>query len=118
MTNPPADAMREASNIVEAHIFACGYIPHPDFMKDAIARAISAARTDQDGWRPIETAPKDGTRLLFCYASPKMNADALPVLSGHWSRLSDCWFSTITDDKINPTHWQPLPSAPVKQEGK
>ena len=74
-------------------------------------------------WQDISTAPKDGTRLLLCYSSPQMASGALPVLSGHWSLISDCWFSPITDARINPTHWQPLPAPPAssliaKGEGK
>ncbi|CAB3654448.1 hypothetical protein LMG26685_02925 [Achromobacter mucicolens] len=60
-------------------------------------------------WKPIESAPKDGTGIL-----------------GYWNdgRLHDCnfravkfhrgaWWETNEDYKVRqPTHWMPLPAAP------
>jgi hypothetical protein len=78
-----------------------------------VCRPSTSSAPGGHTWQPIETAPKDGTRLLLCHATSAMHANALPVLTGHWSLLSDCWFSTITDDRVNPTHWMPLPAAPT-----
>jgi hypothetical protein len=56
-------------------------------------------------WRPIATAPKDGTRFLFwnghivgtgLYVNPKVfGADSYQGHTGFY-----------------PTHWMPLPKAP------
>ena len=80
-------------------------------------------------WQPIETAPKDGTRLLFwdgvChkvghwrdesykeerFVKEKTNGDRIykwfTVDLGHWD---------IDDYEINPTHWMPLPTPPSRR---
>ncbi len=68
---------------------------------------------DKNGWMPIETAPKDGTRILVYVCD-----------SG---RVTEAWFCEDTglwphDDPYSeeyepcnvglPTHWQPLPPPP------
>lgn len=63
-------------------------------------------------WRLIETAPKDGTPMLFCnWSSP--DQDVLPITSGFWSRIAEEWYSEISAHRIKPTHWMPLPAPPV-----
>jgi hypothetical protein len=62
-------------------------------------------------WQPIETAPKDGTPLLFTwYGGP--DQDVLPVTSGFWSRVAEYWYSEISGARCKPTHWMPLPPPP------
>ena len=59
------------------------------------------------GWRPISTAPKDGTRvLLFC-------ADWRESIAVYFSikDWSD-WLPVCGSSFPVPTHWQPLPPAP------
>jgi hypothetical protein len=76
---------------------------------DAKDRAEYAARRLAnprfgDGWYPIETAPKDGTTILF------------------WDPVADeklvigCWVvSRWTDYEwtYHPTHWMPFPPDPT-----
>lgn len=70
-------------------------------------------------WQPIETAPKDGTRILV------INDRGIFVAS--WSEegpdncLDDFWH--VTNGKywmdlrgMLPTHWMPLPSGPGDKE--
>lgn len=70
-------------------------------------------------WQPIETAPKDDTRILL--------ADHEYVAIGRW-RLAiqadegwqerEAWMTWDCEDALfsgrfdNPTHWAPLPSPP------
>lgn len=65
-------------------------------------------------WQPIETAPKDGTRVLL------WNGQEMFV--AHWwnpSRSCPAWFfffgSTSENDGTvpNATHWMPLPEPPA-----
>lgn len=71
-------------------------------------------------WNPIETAPKDGTRVLItnagdgmivdvgCYVVPEHRASCEPPLSNWWRVGRGTGFGMI------PTHWMPLPAAPSK----
>ena len=59
-------------------------------------------------WQPIETAPRDGTRILLYF--PAMDKGerifAGPFAHGMWQ--IGVWFARPP----NPTHWQPLPPPP------
>ena len=60
-------------------------------------------------WKPIKTAPKDGTRVLL------YDADGTSI--GHYSvhrRISSeyGWLGEDGFPLVNPTHWQPLPDPP------
>lgn len=72
-------------------------------------------------WQPIETAPKDGTPVVFG------NFDAMCLLCGAphvWSgRYEDFGFGdgpemceasyAATNENGEPTHWMPLPEPPA-----
>lgn len=79
----------------------------PSDFRAVIEAALSAAPAPPaTGWQTMETAPRDGTRVLLW--SPKWEAAATAQFYGtHW--------------KINgqmgplvhpPTRWMPLPTAP------
>ena len=65
-------------------------------------------------WQPIETAPKDGTKVLVWrpsigthYEEPKeliAHADVDVWVEGNW------WRSRCNQQ---PTHWMPLPAPPT-----
>lgn len=76
------------------------------------------------GWQPIETAPKDGTRILLA----KIGAtNAVPGLgikarephvwwacTGHWSEKWKNWNDGIEPCGLaGPNYWQPLPLPPA-----
>lgn len=56
-------------------------------------------------WRPIKTAPRDGTWVLVHSTAWKLPAIAC------WSYLSYCWQDM--DRKVEPTHWLPIPTRPL-----
>jgi hypothetical protein len=68
-------------------------------------------------WQPIETAPRDGTRILAFGGGLGEVSDVVSYNDsvGCWNAPSD----TLDDrddepDGYNrPTHWMPLPEAPV-----
>lgn len=78
----------------------------------------------ENKWLPIETAPKDGTKVdLWC--TPRPGAIVAPEHLGGW-RIADAWFSAgrwwtyenndeqrleVQADYV--THWQPLPDPPA-----
>jgi len=100
------------------------------FAKERITeleQQLEAARKDA-GWRPIESAPKDGTDVL-------LHGDGRTTF-GHWCEPSDkptikyrdgfapepeweefepfwaSWDGGFTDEHP-PTHWMPLPQSPA-----
>jgi hypothetical protein len=69
-------------------------------------------------WQPIETAPKDGTRILGCIA-PEGNMRYYTPQVAVWAcyhpnaRGAECWRSSeIGGHILTPTHWMPLPEPP------
>ena len=54
-------------------------------------------------WHPIDTAPRDGTRLLLL--TPKGR-----IADGFWSLKYNEWYWIY--DLVEPTHWTPLPDLP------
>lgn len=70
-------------------------------------------------WRPIETAPRDGTAILIAggtysydiYADETFNSVTIAYWYGnHWRgedrQAHDEWYTH------DPTHWMPLPEPP------
>lgn len=77
-----------------------------DFAK-AIEQAVRAKMGVGVGWQPIETAPKDGTRVLLVINHGEWG-DA--VWTGLWA---DGWMVSYGKAQANPTHWMPLPPPPI-----
>ena len=81
--------------------------PAADAYVPKAERAEALAERDVRTWRPIETAPRDGTRVLVGWA------DGAPLEIAHWQEgsgafsLSDAW-----EFSPQPTHWMPLPEPP------
>lgn len=59
-------------------------------------------------WQPIETAPKDGTRILLCGKNGKI-ADSHYGQPDGWANPR-CFIWPYVN--ANPTHWMPLPKPP------
>jgi hypothetical protein len=67
-------------------------------------------------WQPIETAPRDGTRILATGGGLDANMEVVSYLvdTGAWETPN-----YVLDDRDNeaegysrPTHWMPLPAPP------
>lgn len=61
------------------------------------------------GWRPIETAPKDGGEILLRSARGRIADGAWGQPDG-WAN-PNCWVWPYINQE--PTHWMPLPKAPA-----
>jgi hypothetical protein len=66
-------------------------------------------------WQPIETAPKDGTRILaYCPNHPDVGS----ITRVTWWRQAKDGHGFIGWGEFNeqywpPTHWMPLPAPPT-----
>lgn len=79
--------------------------------------ALSALRPAGDeGWRPIATAPQDGSYVIAgaCsgYTTTPMRCEVC-----QWDAEAKCWrdysHQRFTDSGVEATHWMPLPAAPA-----
>jgi hypothetical protein len=74
-------------------------------------------------WRPIETAPKDGTEILLAHATwvdtgywaVNINGDGCDGWTCEW--VASWGYEEYA--LVSPSHWMPLPEppAPVEQSG-
>lgn len=79
-----------------------------------------------EGWRPIETAPKDALLLLWGTLEPHpedkdlyANLDVPRRVVGSWCDIDEAWSvagSTWLGPWFKPTHWRPLPPPPEEQK--
>jgi hypothetical protein len=72
-------------------------------------------------WQPIETAPKDGTKMLGWAPHKLINDPKFRVVTMWWKDTkwrgvgapAFDWCSTESGSLIgDPTHWMPLPEPP------
>ena len=74
-------------------------------------------------WQPIETAPKDGTKMLVY--RPSANPGATVTISfykedgnakkprPYWAITMSTW--NVVEQRLwEPTHWMPLPKPPTQ----
>jgi hypothetical protein len=62
------------------------------------------------GWQPIDSAPRDGTRILLFHSGI--------AGSGRWAGyFKEGWFND-RDIRVCPTHWTPLPESPIEINGE
>jgi len=60
-----------------------------------------------EGWKPISTAPIDGTPLLLCTLTGKIADGMFSQKYGVWA-----WPYVMVD----PTHWMPRPELPKRED--
>ena len=64
-----------------------------------------------EGWRPISTAPRDGTEVLA-------DTSGLGRVVVYWDDEESQWGTGLGYlDRGAPTHWMPLPPPPTSAEG-
>ena len=81
------------------------------------ATRLYADQRRDGGWLPIESAPKDGTRILLALTGGKQcvaRTEHNPFQGAQWVIYGElghvgCW---VLADDCDPTHWQPLPKPP------
>lgn len=75
------------------------------------AAAAAAWNRRADDWMPIETAPRDGTRVVLWGASESVLAYWYGDSLG-WQLVHTGAWAEDADVGIDPTHWRPLPEGP------
>jgi hypothetical protein len=65
-------------------------------------------------WRPIATAPKDGSAILSWPAQSAFTGDDTISYVVRWSDWKEAWIEASGEeyDTFHPTHWMPLPEPP------
>jgi len=64
-------------------------------------------------WLPIETAPKDGTKVILRSISYNIQEqEIVRIMDNYWTNSG--W--RCHDPNYRFTHWQPLPAGPTKEE--
>ena len=82
--------------------------------------------TTQSAWKPIESAPRDGTAILVYWHSPHVEehtvCDVNCAVSAWWSEEGEngewiCYMDMPEDPTLHfdPTHWMPLPPPPEQE---
>lgn len=104
---------------------------------EAHINALLAEKMTLSGWRPIDTAPKDGSHIILARWGWWTNTDGLEpgskewcdkvwrfakedreyglwwIAKGFWSDRWKNWNDGVEPSGLNqPTHWTPIPPAP------
>ena len=112
MMQSAADRAGSKINSMKRDLDACRpYLKEGETAADALAR-LSAA----DEWRPIATAPAHGVRVLATWDNTwSKGGEHIEVCEagerGEWFYSFDC-----DAPATEPTHWMPLPAAPITKE--
>lgn len=68
-------------------------------------------------WRPIETAPRDGTPILVCYG-PRYDSNGFLPVAVRWrtfhpnAKGKEAFRNSAGCKVERATHWMPLPEPP------
>ncbi len=81
----------------------------------AIAKYTGAGRVD--GWQPIATAPKDGTKFDVWVPDAFGGYRMTGLSFDRRGRLRPARLLTAAELPRRPTHWQPLPTPPELAQG-
>jgi hypothetical protein len=93
---------------------------------DSVNRSLPASAGDvpgeaqtQEAWQDINTAPRDGTKVLLRFAPPFHDRTENGVVTGEWHG-NNWWLSSIwagCQPHSSPVGWMPLPGEARTQEG-
>ena len=108
--NKPAGSGAEGREALQMWLDWSATRDCPAGLRDFTRAALSAAPSQ--GWREIESAPADGTRVLA------FDQGLYGVVRWHRNGRSFDGIAAWRDDEgiiLQPTHWMPLPAAPQPQ---
>lgn len=85
-------------------------ISHYEFRE--IWQAAYQSRPVGDGWLPIESAPRDGTRIIGYFEHTMPDMQITVVRFAHDDTYGyELWIDDGGMGWTEPTHWMPLPTA-------
>jgi hypothetical protein len=111
------DMREKIANVLHEEVFTSGgEICGIEDAADAILEALQGMVKTRE-WKPIETAPKDGTQFLGVYDNGVSEVKYSIIKWDGLNFLGMCDGDAAHDDFgywVNPllTHWMPLPAAP------
>ena len=87
----------------------------PFSMTQAVLSALNEAGcVVEQGWQPIETAPKDGTRILLFVPPYGASTGHYSPARSNWGEKASLWIAhAVLNKEAAPTHWMPLPEPPL-----
>lgn len=108
------DEMVEAAVAANNEVWESSDVTNAETFHKARHSAMRAALTAALGamWRPIETAPKDGTRMNLCWKAFCGISEHVEL--GRWSAKHDGWTNTYGHlFEGSPDYYQLLPTPPA-----
>ena len=108
----------ELAKVCEAYTVEDGVVTTVIFGEEELQQF---AQRIQPQWQPIETAPKDGTRIMLWEQYSDVPFVGWWMAGGHWTVSHEHvdakggWEGAIVVDRIEQkfiTHWMPLPTPP------
>ncbi len=128
---PHERALEEAARALKIPATALpdGHDPYDYLARLAVTAYLAEAG---DGWRPIETAPKDGDThilvwpglmgrpLMAIWEPASRTPPMMRIVSDENHDHPGYWRTAMTQKSTpyEPTHWRPLPAPPAAQEKK
>lgn len=118
--------LNEVDRLAQVYAEATGYYvpfhrglssPSADKIREGIRAVLAATRTPDaaGGWEAIESAPRDGTRILLIgHRGDQIDIGEYGAHGRYLGKVQGyevCW-STAPGYKVTPTHWRPLPAPP------
>ena len=85
--------------------------------KPVVSNAVSHPQATEPAWRPIESAPKDGTPCLV-YWGQSFGKPLISIASRCVPYHGDVLWRGHGGSHNEVTHWMPLPAAPEAHHGK
>lgn len=115
MKGRPADAIIAMLQDLRAHSNLDGMLLSGAEWETLIDEIERLCRSPPSPWRDMESAPKDGTRVLVLDSDGE--AKIAKCVDGDWCEFFDGTQGGDVDFR-HPTAWQPLPSPPLEGGGE
>lgn len=125
---PKAMGVGRIADNEQAILVHFGRRPSDDDLRhlhEVLSGRVARSETPLVGWRPMDTAPKDGSKFLIVCATdeePEIEVcDWFEMEDWHWERLSEDTYRKVVTGKRGQwnsnghraTHWMPLPEVPL-----